>query len=924
MKRLVPILLSLLFAGVLYGQTPQPDAYQQQYVGLYREYAKNPDDVANLIRMAEFFADAANPQFNLPLAYGYIKRAEEIYTMAVQDRRRYREVQKLIRHGVTVNGIRQTKADIESQAMIYVRNHVSQMRPFEVSSFLEAFPEKKEMVQLLRAKSLADAYAQVRTENTINGYYAFCQNYPNSPQADSAEDAIGGLASRFFTIFSHEGPIDSVAALYPASKALQDAAMRQKSRIAYSRACRANNVAAYSDYIEKYPRGDYYLEALARMNQLRNDEIGTLATPEELVDYIESHNDDPMADSAMALLRDMIVNQRNQRAAQVYLSHFPLDPEYANIYKAYYSWFAEEGNRQPIEAFATAHPDFPFALTVKSDLERANRIDGFDLTKPFVEADVDTMTTIIRLLTGRKTAFVALQRILQHQIAHKDWAAACKRMQKFELSFEITNQAEYAELASLLTDKHGGPTAVRYYAADSISNVLPYPESDRCYFLTHRHGRQTLCCASRISGKKAGWTSPVPVIIQGTSSVAVPYCFFAKGSKALLGIKDNIWTARVLNDTLWVLEDPLPSPVNTAYIEKDAFMLEDGSGLLLASDRPGGYNVQKSGAYYHGDTQLATDLYFIPNNNGIWGEAVNLGPQINTAYCEHSPLLSRNMRTLYFVTDARGLGYGDIYCATRTNVNDWSHWSQPVNLGRNVNGAFDESSIAFGKTECQIVVTTATPYSTAASVFATQHDTSSSYRVVEVDFEPVMDVMRNVRMADLSTQSTSYHQTDRQVQPKQSYRLHKEEQYALVVEADWYYVPTLFIDKSAEGGKAASQDYDLKKYSLDELVKLEEPIALPLVRFHEGSSRLLPLAEVELRMLGHFMQQRTVSKLHIAVRTDGSDDRAAYDLSLQRARAVRAFLVDYGIAASRLSIAAYGNADYKKGIARNEVEVKFF
>jgi outer membrane protein OmpA-like peptidoglycan-associated protein len=72
------------------------------------------------------------------------------------------------------------------------------------------------------------------------------------------------------------------------------------------------------------------------------------------------------------------------------------------------------------------------------------------------------------------------------------------------------------------------------------------------------------------------------------------------------------------------------------------------------------------------------------------------------------------------------------------------------------------------------------------------------------------------------------------------------------------------------------------------------------------------------------MQQRTVSKLHIAVRTDGSDDRAAYDLSLQRARAVRAFLVDYGIAASRLSIAAYGNADYKKGIARNEVEVKFF
>ena len=924
MKKLVPILLSLLFAGVLHGQSPQPDPYQQQYVSLYKEYAKNPDDVANLISMAEFFADAANPQFNLPMAYGFIRRAEELFTVAVQDRRRYREVQKLIRHGVTVNSIRQAKGDIEAQAMMYVRNHVSQMRTFELSSFLEAFPEKKEMVSLLRAKSLADAYAQVREENTINGYYIFCQQYPNSPQVDSAEAAIANLSNHFFSIFSSEGPIDSVAALYPASKALQDAAMRQKSRIAYSRACRANNVAAYSAYIEQYPRGDYYLEALARLDQLRNDEIGTLTTGEELADYIELHNDDPMADSAMALLRDMIVNQRNQEAAQVYLSRFPLDPEYTNVYKAYYEWYAEEGNRQPIEAFAAAHPDFPFALAVKSDLERADRIDGFDLTKPFVESDFDTMTTVIRLLTGRKMAFVALQRILQQQIARKDWAAARKRMQKFELSFEIMNQAEYAELAKLLTDKHGGPSVARYYAADSISNVLPFPGSDRCYFITHRQGRQTLCCASRTSGKKAGWTKPVPVIIQGTSSEAVPYCFFDKGSQVLLGIKGNIWSARVVADTLWVLEDPLPSPVNTAYIEKDAFMLEDGSGLLLASDRPGGQNVQESGAYFHGDRQLATDLYFIPCNGGIYGEPQNLGIQVNTPYCERSPILSRNMRTLYYITDARGFGYGDVYCATRTNVGDWSHWSQPVNLGRNVNRAFDESTIAFGKTERQIVVTTDSPNGQAAYVFATQHDTSSAYCSVQVDFEPVMDVMRNVRLVEISSQATSNHLIDRQVTPLQTYKVHRSGQYAVVVEADWFYVPTLFIDSAQQGEKTTLQEYEMRKYSLDELKSMEQPLALPLVHFYDGTASLLPLAQVELRMLGHFMQQRMASNLHIEVRAEGTDDKDSYDLSLQRAKAVRTFLVDYGIDASRITIAAYGNADYKKGLAANEVEVKFF
>ena len=88
MKKLLPILLTLFFTGALFGQTPQADPYQEQYVSFYKVYSQNPDDVANLISMAEFFSDPVNPQFNLPLAYSYIKRAEEVYTQAVQDKKR--------------------------------------------------------------------------------------------------------------------------------------------------------------------------------------------------------------------------------------------------------------------------------------------------------------------------------------------------------------------------------------------------------------------------------------------------------------------------------------------------------------------------------------------------------------------------------------------------------------------------------------------------------------------------------------------------------------------------------------------------------------------------------------------------------------------------------------------------------------------
>ncbi|MBQ2539599.1 MAG: OmpA family protein [Bacteroidales bacterium] len=925
MKKLLPILLTLFFTGALFGQTPQADPYQEQYVSFYKVYSQNPDDVANLISMAEFFSDPVNPQFNLPLAYSYIKRAEEVYTQAVQDKKRYREVQKLIRAGVSITTLRQSKRDIEAQAVMYVRNHLGQMRSFEVAAYMEAFSENKELTRQLRSKMQSDAFALVKEENTINGYYTFSQQYPHTPQADSAETFLSKLAPRYFSSFTTEEPIDSVAALYPNSKALQSAAMRQKSRIAYSAARRANSVEAYSSYLERFPRGDDYMEALSLLEELRNSELSTLTTPEELASYVESHADDPMADSALALLRSMVVDQHSQEAAQVYLKRFPLDPEYTNIYSKYYNWYAEEGNRQPIEAFAMEHPDFPFSHTVKSDLERAERIDRYDFRKPFVESYFDSMTTVIRLLTGRKVAFVALQRTLQQLIARKDWAAAQHRLQKFELSFEDFNHAEYVELSALLTG-HGGPVASPYYNnGDSISNVVVSPLG-KIYFLTHKAGRQALCCAERATGKKVGWKAPVRVTVKGVNADITPYNFYDEGQRVLLGIHGDIWTAQVVSDTLWVAEGPLMAPVNTPYIEKDAFMLEDGSGLLLASDRPGGHNVQKSGSYYHGDNQLATDLYYIPCNGGRWGEAVNLGYGVNSSYCEHSPLLSRNMRTLYFITDARGLGYGDIYCATRSDINDWTHWSTPVNMGRNVNGSFDETTLSFGANERQIVFTTLSPQGerSAAYYFATRHDTNSAYRTVQVDFEPVIEVLRNVRLAEVSTQTTSHHCTDRQIDTLQTYRLYKGEEYAVLVEADWYYVPTLFVGKEVREGQSPLAKYEMRGYTWDELKSMDEPIALPLVRFFEGTARLLPLGEVELRMLGHYMQQRTRSQIEVAVHVEGSDDRACYDLSIERAQAVRSFLVAYGVDASRVRISAYGNVAYKKDEKKNEVEISFF
>src|SRR6185503_3374749 len=69
---------------------------------------------------------------------------------------------------------------------------------------------------------------------------------------------------------------------------------------------------------------------------------------------------------------------------------------------------------------------------------------------------------------------------------------------------------------------------------------------------------------------------------------------------------------------------------------------------LFSSDRTGGF-----GGY---------DLYISTRHNGIWSEAVNLGPTINSFYNERYPFLTKNGQTLFFSSDnLESIGGYDVF-----------------------------------------------------------------------------------------------------------------------------------------------------------------------------------------------------------------------------------------------------------------------
>ena len=941
MKKTLILLVSVLLAVTVAAQEDATtDVFREQYIQLSSQYAKNPDDVANLMDMARFYSNADNPQYNLAYAADLLGRAEELYTLWLQDKGRYRDMQRLIKKGITLSLIRQYRRTVTEQAEIYVKNHVQEMSLDEIKAFAASFSDNPAITTRLHSKKLSDEYLGVCRENTIEAYYSFLIAHPSIPEADSAEAALERMAPRYFSAYATEAEIDTVAAAFPSSRALQHAAMRQKSRIAYQNACKINTEEAYSSYLEHYPRGDNYLDALNQLQTLRSMDFALLSTVQEYADFAETHSDDPLADSALSKLRAMVFGRHSQEAATVYLERFPLDEHHSDVYKEYYSWFAAEGNRQPIESCAEDNPDYPFQMAVQSDLARGVVFDSFDLTKPFVEADFNRLTDCIHLFTGRKGAFVALQRVLQQQIARRDWNAAQQRMSQFAICFEDNGTKEFEELATLLRDKEQvtrkqvfAREGINHVFSNSLGTLLYFTEQDKAFkaqkntlharqdtlhFITLESGGTTVGYARRAAKGKGAWEYAGKVHIEGAQANVTAFGFYDQGRRVLLGMDGDIWSAQVVNDTLWTGLVRFGEPVNTIYVETDAFMLADGSGMLLASDRAGGHNVQESGAYYHGDTALATDLYFIPYNDGRWGEAINLGLPVNGSYCECSPLLSRNMKTLYFITDARGLGYGDVYMATRSDISDWTRWSKPVNLGKGVNGAFAETSVSFMPGEKTILLTSLSRVGggSLCHSFATRHDTSDCHRTLRVDMTETVDILRGVDVVDIKTMQITQHYADNELDSVQSIRLYKGKPFALVPDADWIYVPTLVV-----GSDVAAVVMD--GYTLDDLREKKEPLPLPMVGFYGHTSRLVPLAKRELDNVVRFMRQHAGSSVSVAVHVTGSDDRQCYNMALNRAMSIRTYLSEQGIDPSRVRISAYGNMMYKKGLKPSEVEISF-
>ncbi len=103
-------------------------------------------------------------------------------------------------------------------------------------------------------------------------------------------------------------------------------------------------------------------------------------------------------------------------------------------------------------------------------------------------------------------------------------------------------------------------------------------------------------------------------------------------------------------------------------------MNTEGNVILMAIERP--------------DTYGDMDIYvsFLQANK-VWTEPKNIGQTINSAATEGSIFIAADNRTIYFASNGHS-GYGgyDMFMSRRLD-DTWTNWSEPVNLGSNINSA---------------------------------------------------------------------------------------------------------------------------------------------------------------------------------------------------------------------------------------------
>lgn len=546
-------------------------------------------------------------------------------------------------------------------------------------------------------------------------------------------------------------------------------------------------------------------------------------------------------------------------------------------------------------------------------------------------------------------AYQRLVTLLKNDIDAKEWEAAAERAEMFRHFFG--NYAPFLDLMRVLTTPID--TTVKAEAFPSTINTNMGSE----YSPTLTGDCKTIYFCGRfrqdnlgsedifVAHKKGDYWLPARLVkeLSTPNGNEAPESVSQDGQTMLLFFNGQLYISQ---KTVYGWSQPqiLPKSINNSLWQADAILSADGRAMLFAAKKA-----------VKGEERESMNIFVSTlDANGIWSEPKSLGPTINTPMDERSPVLYSDMKTLYFCSSGHStLGGLDVFKTTRKYEDSWTDWTEPVNLGKEINTTGDDcwykittdgTTAYFAKSPddmpnaLQASATLPTSGKKAATTTVNKPSTLDLYWVtlpLQMRPDPVSTVSgvitdlggkplpATIVWEDLTThKEIGYSQSD-PITGEYFITLPSGKLYGYFVEKQGYWPASDYVDMRIDSAaidtvKEIHKVENIKLASVRQMREQNLGMRINNVFFELDKADLLPESITELRRIAAFIRANSL-KVEIGGHTDIRGTEAHnMDLSKRRAEAVMKFLIDEGgCHPTRLSATGYGAS---MPIAPNDTE----
>lgn len=409
----------------------------------------------------------------------------------------------------------------------------------------------------------------------------------------------------------------------------------------------------------------------------------------------------------------------------------------------------------------------------------------------------------------------------------------------------------------------------------------------------------------------------------------------------------DIWYSKYLGDGKWDKAQHLGFPFNTSrfnsiigqssdgntryikgYFSKGEFQKLGFSVSILQSDGwtdPKGLDVPKYSkmvksntvsnnlsasnnillmAFGEDEKNDVHSIYVSFLKNGDWSKPMKLGPKINSGYGDGTPFLASDNVTLYFNSYRPG-GYGsaDIYMSKRLD-DTWQNWSEPVNLGSQINSAAWDAYFTIPASGDYIYMV---KNGDIVKLKAKEEQKPNPVVLISgkvLNSKTNEPIGTNINYIDLASGNELGIATSNPKTGEYTIILPYGKNYSFKANANGYYSVTENMDLSSVSGyKEITKNLYLSPIEKGQVIRINN------IFFETAKSILKQESFFELDNLVKLLTDNPSMEIFIGGHTDnvGNDD---YNnkLSKDRAAAVVAYLTSKGIAAGRLSSDGFGKS----------------